>query len=365
MSSIIDQLEALNGSNAAAHSAIDEQLDEFELAMKNQLKKLNEIKVDRIKARVEAEKANQEVSTSLKNTCETRVNSLAELKSKFEAFVIEMSCEEKACLKLIESTDQLNTETSQQLMNSLNNLNSENTLLPNDMKAIIDDHKQRIAQQFTEANNLIDDSIKNCDKQLSTKQTTLKSMDNTLVVKIEEQKAVMNDIISNMKEISDCVSDKTSEMVRLGETMEKSQEREIQNRYKSFERFVKNDLMRDLPTGSTPQKTTYDYPKKLVITSPHDRILERFRLTRAAETPLPEECESEILSDSSSSLKSLESIQSNDENTKPLTDTQKRKKVGLRSKLRPKQVSPKDLSLLAQSDKRSVTPKPLATNLNN
>jgi len=36
----------------------------------------------------------------------------------------------------------------------------------------------------------------------------------------------------------------------------------------------------DSPTGATPRKKTYNYPKNISATSPHDRIISRFRATR-------------------------------------------------------------------------------------
>lgn len=360
---IQSQLDAIKGANDLTRKANDQRNDEIKSLAKSLLNKLNESKVQETENRVEEDKSIDQLASSLQNTSETRSKSLIELQSKFESYVIEMGCEEKAGLKIAETIDELNTEKTQKIMNSLNDLNSKNTSIPNELKAVINDHTEAMIQHFSEANSLVDDSIKNCDKLLTEKQTILMSADDCLIEKIGEHKEVIDDIASNVKQISDCVSEKTSEMIRMALTMEKSQNREIENRYKSFESFVKNDLIKDVPTGTTPQKTTYTFPRDLVQTSPHERILERFRLAKAAETPLPEECESEILSDSSSSLKSshsFDSLPSNDENVKPLTDAQKRKRVGLQ-----KRVKPKDTSFIGHSGQRSVTPKPLATNLKN
>lgn len=39
----------------------------------------------------------------------------------------------------------------------------------------------------------------------------------------------------------------------------------------------------DLPTGMTPQKKTYDYPRNLSATSPHERIISRFTSRKEQE----------------------------------------------------------------------------------
>nr|CAD7263688.1 unnamed protein product [Timema shepardi] len=52
---------------------------------------------------------------------------------------------------------------------------------------------------------------------------------------------------------------------------------EVQQRAQELDRFLTEDLRKDLPTGQTPQRKEFHYPHQLVATSPHDRILERFR----------------------------------------------------------------------------------------
>lgn len=57
------------------------------------------------------------------------------------------------------------------------------------------------------------------------------------------------------------------------------------------EKFLKEDLREDVPTGTTPQRRPFTYPRNLINTEPHDVLLQRFRqdceLTQAADLPLP------------------------------------------------------------------------------
>ncbi|XP_015610457.1 kinesin-like protein Klp61F [Cephus cinctus] len=46
------------------------------------------------------------------------------------------------------------------------------------------------------------------------------------------------------------------------------------------EKFILEDLRRDEPTGCTPVRREFQYPRKLVTTSPHERIILRFREAR-------------------------------------------------------------------------------------
>ncbi|XP_035207790.1 kinesin-like protein KIF11 [Stegodyphus dumicola] len=59
---------------------------------------------------------------------------------------------------------------------------------------------------------------------------------------------------------------------------------EIFKRDLEFEKFIAEDLVKDVPTGTTPVRKTYVYSKMLVATSPHDRILQRFHTQLAADT---------------------------------------------------------------------------------
>ena len=46
------------------------------------------------------------------------------------------------------------------------------------------------------------------------------------------------------------------------------------------DKFLMEDLRRDTPTGTTPAKREFQYPRKLVTTSPYERILKNFRESR-------------------------------------------------------------------------------------
>ncbi|XP_012285273.1 kinesin-like protein Klp61F [Orussus abietinus] len=67
------------------------------------------------------------------------------------------------------------------------------------------------------------------------------------------------------------------------------------------DKFLIEDLRRDVPTGNTPARKDFHYPRKLVATSPHERIIQRFRETR--ETVEMSEMEDETLPNADDTLK--------------------------------------------------------------
>ena len=249
MSAIVAQIElkpiepnSLNQSNCSSHEAIDREIDEFEKVMKSQLQKLSDIKVQRIKARVESQNGSTQVMDNIKEKSASRMKSLDEFNSKVDSFAVEIRCEEKAGLKYVESIDELNTEKTQQLMNHLNDINTKNTNLPNLSKELIESRKEVLTQKVSEINKMIDDSIKLCDKQLTAKQTTLRSFEESYTQGFGEQKELVSNIAQNMSQITECVTNMTSEMVQMSQTMEKSQIREIRRILNSREGVQKGRL---------------------------------------------------------------------------------------------------------------------------
>lgn len=67
-----------------------------------------------------------------------------------------------------------------------------------------------------------------------------------------------------------------------------------------MEEFLSKDLKQDLPSGQTPQKKEFSYPLELASTSPHERIIQRFR--KALNSNLTEETESPSENDSIESI---------------------------------------------------------------
>ncbi|GLG99139.1 Kinesin-like protein KLP2 [Gryllus bimaculatus] len=51
-----------------------------------------------------------------------------------------------------------------------------------------------------------------------------------------------------------------------------------------LEKFLSQDIMEDIPSGKTPQRRELVYPRDLAATSPHERILCRFRAAKVTET---------------------------------------------------------------------------------
>ncbi|XP_041476441.1 kinesin-like protein KIF11-B isoform X1 [Lytechinus variegatus] len=82
---------------------------------------------------------------------------------------------------------------------------------------------------------------------------------------------------------------RSQEVTRWTTEMEESADNELER----VQEFLSKDLKEDVPTGTTPQRKQFTYPRDLTSTEPHDLILNRFRrdceLSQAAGMPLPDD----------------------------------------------------------------------------
>ncbi|XP_035674127.1 kinesin-like protein KIF11 [Branchiostoma floridae] len=77
--------------------------------------------------------------------------------------------------------------------------------------------------------------------------------------------------------------------------------KELQQRGEEVTDFLSKDIKVDMPTGTTPQRKEWTYPKVLSQTDPHDELLQKFRLEETAKLmeigenePLPEDSDCEL-----------------------------------------------------------------------
>jgi kinesin family protein 11 len=335
----------------------------------DQLNKLmNDMRIEQIKENTSFQNSTSDIINKLNEATVSNQQFNDKITVKVDEFSDRIVSEEKVGLDNVEGIDGLNTKNTQQIMDNLNQINAKNTLFANETKALITQSEEFLAKELKESIQMNDDVIKTTDKQLNAKRIAVTEMSQKLTNELEEQKVLVSGINENIENITECVSDKASEMIRMATTMQNSYVREIDHRFKDFEKFVKNDLIKDIPTGTTPQKTEYTYPRDLVQTSPHERILERFRLTLdandAINISLPEETDYEFLSDCSNiSEHSSSSVTSNanNENIKPLTTkgTKGTKaRIGLKMKSNP------DLKTQLECDPMDALDKKITSNCN-
>ncbi|XP_025994445.1 kinesin-like protein Klp61F [Solenopsis invicta] len=132
-------------------------------------------------------------------------------------------------------------------------------------KLHVEDNAKQMEQKFKEDNSSFVGSVKNIYNVLLQESLDHTNLTEELKRKNLQASIKLNDKLVNESNNSSVWNEQTITELHL-----------IQERVGKF----LEDLRHDTPTGSTPARKEYQYPKHLVATSPHERILQRFRETR-------------------------------------------------------------------------------------
>ncbi|KAK2712585.1 hypothetical protein QYM36_011315 [Artemia franciscana] len=88
---------------------------------------------------------------------------------------------------------------------------------------------------------------------------------------IEEQRSDFLGFVKERQKELERHCSSLNDLIQFGNVAFRSRKEEV-------EKFLTEDLACDVPTGQTPQRREFSYPRVLAQTSPHAKILERFKL---------------------------------------------------------------------------------------
>ncbi|XP_076752160.1 kinesin-like protein Klp61F [Xylocopa sonorina] len=191
---------------------------------------------------------------------------------------------------------------------STENQNSLQEKVLNDLRAIEEivieesDKSLSIAENIEQSKMSIHqfetDLNKNCDMLIMHKDYVKDNM-TKMQQKMEEDKNLILSTIDDMdakvhninseytKSLNDCKTLFTNVLTEVNEKPESESinaanvnsriAAEMQAIREQIDKFFTADLYRDIPTGSTPARKSFQYSRKLIKMSPHDRILKRYR----------------------------------------------------------------------------------------
>ncbi|KAH0953690.1 hypothetical protein HN011_005552 [Eciton burchellii] len=133
-------------------------------------------------------------------------------------------------------------------------------------KLCIENNMKKMEQKFKEDNSSNIEFVKSIHNILIQGNNDHTRLMKDLKKKNLQASIKLNDQITNQSEnLSDWSNITTTELHSIQERVG---------------RFLLEDLRHDTPTGSTPARKEYEYPKNLIATSPHERIIQRFRQAR-------------------------------------------------------------------------------------
>ncbi|XP_076240537.1 kinesin-like protein Klp61F [Calliopsis andreniformis] len=104
-------------------------------------------------------------------------------------------------------------------------------------------------------------------------QKTIEDTSKNHMMIVEDQKVKT---CNALKEITEKLESKTSETNSRSNIVIE----QLHETTDEINKFFEEDVQRDMPTGTTPARKEFSYPRQFTVTSPHDRILQRFRESR-------------------------------------------------------------------------------------
>ncbi|XP_048515070.1 kinesin-like protein Klp61F [Athalia rosae] len=134
------------------------------------------------------------------------------------------------------------------------------------------------------------------EKNLGQLQEATQQNKDMILLSAQELQKITNDASVNHEEIMENYRSKTQ--LASCELQHKFEEQganaaqwgagvtaQLRTTQHQVEKFLAEDLRQDVPTGGTPVRKEHYYPKQLAATSPHDRIIQRFRVAMNEVVP--------------------------------------------------------------------------------
>nr|XP_034181739.1 kinesin-like protein Klp61F [Osmia lignaria] len=190
-------------------------------------------------------------------------------------------------LEKIETDIVLKTRENEELVNRTA---EQGKILVDELKSNINENCNLLKQH----KNLTECNVKEAQQKVDTDRDKILSLvDNAQKIVIDIGKDYAETMRNQEIKTSETLKEITSKLE--DKVMESSAWRErvveqLQSTRNEVNKFFEEDVKRDVPTGSTPARKEFSYPRQFVATSPHDRILQRFRQTRKViETSIDED----------------------------------------------------------------------------
>ncbi|KAK1125676.1 hypothetical protein K0M31_005226 [Melipona bicolor] len=206
-----------------------------------------------------------EVNTQVINSSNTNVKMRNDLKDYIQSD-----------LKKIENNVIVGTKQNEEIANRITNQGKE---LINELKSNVNEN----CNASTQHKNTVECNMKE-------EQLKIDADKNKALSLINDADEVISDISKNHAKF---VEDKKVEIENMCQnisTQLKNQMMEscmrndnvigqLETAVGEINKFFDEDVQRDIPTGLTPARKTFSYPRQFKTTSPHERILQKFRET--------------------------------------------------------------------------------------
>ncbi|XP_076181595.1 kinesin-like protein Klp61F [Ptiloglossa arizonensis] len=179
-------------------------------------------------------------------------------------------------LEKIETNVVIGSKENEELAN---NTTKHGKSLANELKSSIST-SCNILKQYK---NLVENNTKEVQQNIdSDKNEVLSLLKNTHKLVIDANKNyvdVLKDEEIKDSNISDDVSYKLQNLIAESLACCNKNIGQLHTTMQEVNQFFDVEIQHDIPTGTTPIKKKFSYPRQFTVTSPHERILQKFRKT--------------------------------------------------------------------------------------
>lgn len=224
------------------------------------------------------EKSIEELMQKLNESRESIRTTKDHVKKSIEGTFSSLSGNEKDILSVVNETDAHSSSFFQSIMDKIQGIENTNSSLCESSKKDLSDCNLVLKKKLDSNTAIIQDQLSNEIKNLREEiAQSLPKLNDSVK---EELKNV--EILVQETHVKTEFTQSSLEKILLPEKLSYKQlmkdlQEGILDRKESVVQLIETQLQKDMSTGETPQKVNFSYPTKLVQTSPHERILGRFR----------------------------------------------------------------------------------------
>ncbi|KYN09726.1 hypothetical protein ALC57_18247 [Trachymyrmex cornetzi] len=151
--------------------------------------------------------------------------------------------------------------------------------LTDELQTDLNNHCDVLARNALHVENNMTQMKQKLKTDNSSSIESIKNMYDTLVQRSHDHKKLAEELKEKNLQMSIELNDKLASRSKHSSDWNDKTLTEMHSIQGKISKFLE-DLRHDTPTGLTPARKEYQYPRHLTATSPHERIIQRFRETR-------------------------------------------------------------------------------------
>ncbi|XP_044588058.1 kinesin-like protein Klp61F [Cotesia glomerata] len=179
----------------------------------------------------------------------------------------------KGIQEVIGESVKVNCGIAKETINGGEKLAEKFKSLLSDASQIVSDYREKVEEKMIKAGELV-------EKDKNGLKEKVEGFKGVLKEDLEEDRGLIKEYKEEVLEMSREVGKSVEEVERKVEGQKEGLVGNVEKIEGSLKRFFEEEVKKDTPTGATPVKKDFEYPRKIVEMSPRERIVEKFRKWR-------------------------------------------------------------------------------------